>query len=121
MSILHRVYDLKSYRRGWGGTGAWLHAIAMNLTIVFAEIVNFAPNNYFHTDVILATPLLHDAQIHTMNKNTHKIHKIHTMKFIAASLSTLCEENYILNNSQTILIFPLHKTYPYPIISFSGQ
>ena len=38
-------------------------AVAINLTIVFAEIVKFASNNYFHTfvppplDEILATPL----------------------------------------------------------------
>ena len=36
--------------------------IVINLTIVFAEIVNFAPNNYDHTfapplDEILGTPL----------------------------------------------------------------
>ena len=38
-------------------------AIAINLTVVFAEIVNFTSINYFHTlappplDAILATPL----------------------------------------------------------------
>ena len=55
MSILRGVYDLKSYhRRGEGVGRKGVHgciAIAINLTIVFAEIVNFAPNNYFHTFV----------------------------------------------------------------------
>ena len=68
MSILGAVYDLKSYHKKGGG-GEGVHgciAIAINLAIIFAGIVNFASNNYFHTfapplpiplDEILATPL----------------------------------------------------------------
>ena len=47
MSILQGVYDLKSYgRRGEGG-GHGCITIDINLSIVFADIVNFATNNYF--------------------------------------------------------------------------
>ena len=61
MSILRGVYDIKSYHRRGRVHGCI--AIAMNLTIVFAKIVNFAPNNYFHTfapphDKILGMPLV---------------------------------------------------------------
>ena len=50
-----KEYDLKSYhRRGGEGVHDCI-AIAINLTIVFADIVNFAPNNYFHT---FAPPLM---------------------------------------------------------------
>ena len=54
MFILQRVYDLKSNRRKGGEGGRkgrrkgvlGCIATAINLPVVFAEIVNFAPNNY---------------------------------------------------------------------------
>ena len=47
MVILQVVNDLMSFQRRKGGEGSI--AIALNLTIVSAEIVNFDPNNYFDT------------------------------------------------------------------------
>ena len=48
--MLRGVYDIICGGRGRGGGGGYgCIAIAINLMIVLAEIVNFAPNNYFHT------------------------------------------------------------------------
>ena len=50
ISILRGFYELKSYhrRRGGGRGGEGIHgyiSIVINLTIIFAEIINVAPNN----------------------------------------------------------------------------